>query len=91
MVDFGHWSVQRKYIIEFRLQDLFPELWLKLLASLFIQLRSGWLVLNELPPIVRDLFGKGLYDTMEFIALEALLERKYSEPLPKKNVKKEYV
>jgi len=58
-----------------------------LLASLFIQLRSGWLVLRELPPIVRDLFGKGLYEPMELIALEALLERKYSEPLPKKNAK----
>jgi len=62
-----------------------------LLASLFIQLRSGWLVLRELPPIVRDLFGKGLYDPMELIALEALLERKYSEPLPKKNAKKNHI
>jgi len=74
--------------VEFRLKDLLPELQLDLLASLFIQLRSGWLVLRELPPIVRDLFGKGLYDPMELIALEALLERKYSEPLPKKNAQR---
>jgi len=74
--------------IEFRLKYLLPELRLELLASLFIQLRSGWLVLLELPPIVRDLFGKGLFDPMELTALEALLELKYSEPLPKKNAKK---
>ncbi len=77
--------------VEFRLKDLLPELRLELLASLFIQLRSGWLVPRELPHIVRDLFGKGLYEPMELIALEALLERKYSEPLPKKYAKKKYV
>jgi len=77
--------------VEFRLMDLLPELRLELLASLFIQLRSGWLVLRELPPIVRDLFGKGLYDPMELIALEALLERKYSEPLPKRNANKGHI
>ncbi len=48
-------------------------------------------MLRELPPIVRDLLGKGLYDPMELIALEALLERKYSEPLPKKNAKKGHI
>jgi hypothetical protein len=66
-------------------KDPFPELRLELIASLFIQLRSGRLVLRELPSPIRDLFGEGLFDPMELIALEALLERNYSAPLPKKN------
>jgi len=69
--------------IEFRLKDLLREL----SASLFIQSRSGWVVLRKLPPIIRDLFRKGLFDPMELTALKALLERNYSEPLKKKNAK----
>jgi len=53
--------------------------------------REVSLVLRELPPVVRDLFGKGLFDPMKLTALEALLERKYSEPLPKKNAKKGHI
>jgi len=41
--------------------------------------------------IVRDLFGKGLYEPMELTALEGLFERKYSEPLPKKNPQKSHI
>jgi len=71
--------------IEYRLQSYLPEFRLEILKQLKPQLRSGRLTLRDVPKAVRDLFGKGWFTPLELNALEALLERKVSDPLPKKN------